>query len=873
MTTNNSQCSGTKSTSRYHQQQHHHYPQRQRQKLPHHTHRYRLRHQRARETDKITGSVSDSDCQGPSGSASAPLIVDSDEEEERGLEAEFDDANNPDDADNTPLAFEAWWEKGPERELQQDGKEEWPRIVSEEVDLGGESIYQVKWTNMAHPGKKRITWENASIPPEEKLIWDRARKKELLKKAEESLAVQIPPRMDIFLLDTFFRAEAAEEKAMRPEAENWAINLSRMIEKQSTPGTDVGLLSIDEMDKDNGSEGRVQVGVVKSSSRVSVKPWTDRDWSGSRGKSVKSASPSCSKPTSKPQTVLSPRGKARRGRGWARSSQPSTRGKAKAVPKRKREPSPPIPELTPQKTTKKKLVIDLPILLPFRQDRRRIVLSPSCSKSSFCPETTTDDSMSVDMPSPRRLRIGSSVEFNLKDDSGRYKRAMLGLAWSKIAQAAGAARITFSNEIDEEHIPTLPEEFTYIEAGYICSDNVPDRKDLDSSLFVHCDCWKCTVPSECACQGISELVDEQGNKTIAYSSEGLFILNVTPGMLVIECNKYCPCNIWCPNRVSQRPRGVPIDIFKTRDKGWGARPLIDVKKGTVLGMHAGELMQRREAEELEEIEQDYCFDLDGLETPGHGGGEAGQGMYTVAAWRCGNWTRFINHSSTPNIQVYQVIYDTIPELSMPYHYFTATRDISAREELTVDYNPSKPSNTLPFIRAKPRGRPKRSEGSRTSSVVTSANRAGNAGSANSEIGGGSPNKGKNAASSMRMRELGLSYLSKAPGPRKGDKNVLSICCEDDVDDIGVGGSGGRGGQGKDKGMDRTGITRADWFYTPGRGGEPCYAREILDVCCDDVLSVCCEDLVEELEKLEGRKGVQRPNMRGMGGKGPRGGGR
>jgi histone-lysine N-methyltransferase SUV39H len=86
------------------------------------------------------------------------------------------------------------------------------------------------------------------------------------------------------------------------------------------------------------------------------------------------------------------------------------------------------------------------------------------------------------------------------------------------------------------------------------------------------------------------------------SAQGLFAIDVIPGLMVIECNKVrkssplcisniqsqcCRCDISCPNRVSQRPRQLPIDIFKTTDRGWGARPLCDVRKGTVLGMYTG----------------------------------------------------------------------------------------------------------------------------------------------------------------------------------------------------------------------------------------------------------------------------------------------
>lgn len=43
----------------------------------------------------------------------------------------------------------------------------------------------------------------------------------------------------------------------------------------------------------------------------------------------------------------------------------------------------------------------------------------------------------------------------------------------------------------------------------------------------------------------------------------------------------------CPNRVAQQPRDVPVEIFKTNDRGWGVRAPVDVERGKVLGIYTG----------------------------------------------------------------------------------------------------------------------------------------------------------------------------------------------------------------------------------------------------------------------------------------------
>ena len=51
--------------------------------------------------------------------------------------------------------------------------------------------------------------------------------------------------------------------------------------------------------------------------------------------------------------------------------------------------------------------------------------------------------------------------------------------------------------------------------------------------------------------------------------------------------QYCACGADCPNRVAQRPRRIPIEIFKTRECGWGVRSGVDIEEGRVLGIYTG----------------------------------------------------------------------------------------------------------------------------------------------------------------------------------------------------------------------------------------------------------------------------------------------
>lgn len=43
---------------------------------------------------------------------------------------------------------------------------------------------------------------------------------------------------------------------------------------------------------------------------------------------------------------------------------------------------------------------------------------------------------------------------------------------------------------------------------------------------------------------------------------------------IYECHPGCACSIDCPNRVVERGRKVPLQIFRTDDRGWGEIPSV-----------------------------------------------------------------------------------------------------------------------------------------------------------------------------------------------------------------------------------------------------------------------------------------------------------
>lgn len=56
---------------------------------------------------------------------------------------------------------------------------------------------------------------------------------------------------------------------------------------------------------------------------------------------------------------------------------------------------------------------------------------------------------------------------------------------------------------------------------------------------------------------------------------------------LIDIFQVCTCGVNCHNRVAQRPRDVPMEIFYTGNCGWGVRATIDLPIGKVVGVYTG----------------------------------------------------------------------------------------------------------------------------------------------------------------------------------------------------------------------------------------------------------------------------------------------
>lgn len=218
---------------------------------------------------------------------------------------------------------------------------------------------------------------------------------------------------------------------------------------------------------------------------------------------------------------------------------------------------------------------------------------------------------------------------------------------------------------DQDKTP-FPETFVYIN-NLIFNSAVP-RPDPD---FL----------SGCECIGRCRNV-KGGNychEDSPYNNNGKLALTHTGA--IYECNSNCTCDpAACPNRVVQRGRMVPLEIFKTQKKGWGVRTKTTIKKNTFVEEYLGEVITEEEGairgKVYDKIGLSYLFDMDLA--------DGDDQKYVIDSYICGNSSHFFNHSCSPNLIVYGVFYDSM-DPSFHRLAFFSNQDIPAGVELTFDY--------------------------------------------------------------------------------------------------------------------------------------------------------------------------------------------
>lgn len=146
------------------------------------------------------------------------------------------------------------------------------------------------------------------------------------------------------------------------------------------------------------------------------------------------------------------------------------------------------------------------------------------------------------------------------------------------------APVTVVNEVDSE---VLPQGFRFINDNVLGEDVEPAEECFRSG----CTCIDDADCQYTGCLCLADLDDEDDDdsavngsglddsvppqKSYAYHTHGakagLLRSKLHPSKLPLyECHRGCSCSADCPNRVVERGRTIPLQIFRTEDRGWGA---------------------------------------------------------------------------------------------------------------------------------------------------------------------------------------------------------------------------------------------------------------------------------------------------------------
>ncbi|KZT06198.1 SET domain-containing protein [Laetiporus sulphureus 93-53] len=540
----------------------------------------------------------------------------------------------------------------PLEDWENDGTDrewEFSGIVGEEIDTFGVKRYEIKWKDWQRADGTNTTWQrDMSDMSDVQREWDEMQEDKRLEAARRNTGVKV--RLEP---GQVWHEDATIEMA-RGYEEQYREALRRNLKLYAR--WDNTLKSV-HSDSDDGGQRRDGGGAGDESSDSTGSPRLPKR------KRLRPSSDRTSSMATQPQEP--------------RNNPP------RPVPPSRPKPTPRFVRDSPSSDDDDAMAVDLTArpTRPLPRRRRQVVRSDS---SPSPPRTTFVRSRSS--PSPRHMTLQEQ--------------------WTRMAARAGAAAIYFVNEVNAEEVPPGLDGFRYCERHYIRAVGVPEP---DEQYLLSCECELSCDAQVCGCQELSDIVDDFGDKVFAYTDQRQFKDNLSPGEEVIECNKNCSCDPRsCPNRVAQQPRDVPIEVFRTEECGWGVRATSDLPKGKVLGIYTGELITREEARRRTGQSKSYIFDLDVHEADDDSVEEE-YAKYSVDSYRCGNWTRFINHSCEPNMRVYPVVWDTVPELNQPYLAFVTTQTIVARTELTIDYDPKA---TEEHRRSKGKGRRILPEGAR-----------------------------------------------------------------------------------------------------------------------------------------------------------------
>ncbi|XVE90758.1 hypothetical protein DITRI_Ditri20bG0103000 [Diplodiscus trichospermus] len=280
---------------------------------------------------------------------------------------------------------------------------------------------------------------------------------------------------------------------------------------------------------------------------------------------------------------------------------------------------------------------------------------------------------------PEAFTVWKSVQ-QWKDGSA----ARVGVILPDLTSGAEPLPVSLVNDVDEEKGPPY---FTY----YPFLKYLKPVNSNESSTGCSCHGGCLAGNFNCPCIG-------RNSGYLPYTANGVL---VSQNALIHECGSSCKCPPNCKNRVSQNGLKVRLEVFKTKDRGWGLRSWDPIRSGAFICEYAGEVIDISRAEELGgEDDGDYIFDASRTYQPG--GVMLGVSNETpkvpfplvINAKDTGNVARFMNHSCSPNVFWQPVLRENNKQGDLHIVFYAITH-IPPMKELTYGYGHVPPDKAYP----------------------------------------------------------------------------------------------------------------------------------------------------------------------------------
>ncbi|KAL3841121.1 hypothetical protein ACJIZ3_025712 [Penstemon smallii] len=237
-----------------------------------------------------------------------------------------------------------------------------------------------------------------------------------------------------------------------------------------------------------------------------------------------------------------------------------------------------------------------------------------------------------------------------------------------LASGSESLPVALVNEVDGEKGPP---HFTYI------STLKYSKPFTSPEPSVGCHCVGGCQPGDTNCP-----CNRKNGGYLPYSSNGILMTNKS---LIHECGLSCSCPPNCRNRMSQTGIKVRVEVFKTKNRGWGLRSWDPIRAGAFICEYAGDVIKA-----LPGSVDNYIFDAtryyEPLEAVRENSNEFKKAPFplVISAKNNGNVGRFMNHSCSPNVFWQPVLRESNNESYLHVGFF-AIRHIPPMQELTYDY--------------------------------------------------------------------------------------------------------------------------------------------------------------------------------------------